>query len=442
MPVTTKPVVTPTQKMKPLYWKRIILAPTSRTESLWDQVLEPTINAKDFEDHFCQKKKVTTLEKSVDLDGDVAAAPEKIKLVSVVDLKKSNAIAFMLAKLPSGGVPALKTAVEKMDTSRLNKEVIKTLMNNVPTEEDFALIKSSEVPVANLDKPERWILDMQSLVKENLRERLRAWLFQLEFSDLHANIVSSVAALSTATADTRSCENLRRVLGVVLALGNHMNGGSARGQADGFSLEILDNLSTTKDIDNKQTLLEYVARVALDKYPKVIGLADELEALRGVQLSVSDMQADMAEIESGFSSAKAAMTKAMEVVSSDGEFAKTVPAFMTTAETEIKRAKDMMKDVVERFYSLQEYFGYPKSANSSLTCQQFFGSIHGFVTNLTKMVLKLEKERKANTSTSASSGEGKKIAGGADPLAALANAIKLGQQSGLRKRAPTTNTVV
>jgi len=43
--------------------------------------------------------------------------------------------------------------------------------------------------------------------------------------------------------------SVREVMGLVLALGNHMNGGSGtRGQADGFGLEILPKL---KDVKSK-----------------------------------------------------------------------------------------------------------------------------------------------------------------------------------------------
>lgn len=42
-------------------------------------------------------------------------------------------------------------------------------------------------------------------------------------------------------------DGVRGVVGLVLALGNHMNGGSrVRGQADGFGLEILPKLKDVK----------------------------------------------------------------------------------------------------------------------------------------------------------------------------------------------------
>lgn len=46
-----------------------------------------------------------------------------------------------------------------------------------------------------------------------------------------------------------SSESLKTILGIILALGNYMNGGNMqRGQADGFGLEILAKL---KDVKSK-----------------------------------------------------------------------------------------------------------------------------------------------------------------------------------------------
>lgn len=48
-----------------------------------------------------------------------------------------------------------------------------------------------------------------------------------------------------------SSESLKTILGIILALGNYMNGGNMqRGQADGFGLEILAKL---KDVKSKGT---------------------------------------------------------------------------------------------------------------------------------------------------------------------------------------------
>lgn len=58
-------------------------------------------------------------------------------------------------------------------------------------------------------------------------------------------------------------ESLKKVLAIILALGNYMNGGNRqRGQADGFGLEILPKLRDVKSKGkkniNKQFLIVYL----------------------------------------------------------------------------------------------------------------------------------------------------------------------------------------
>ena len=53
-------------------------------------------------------------------------------------------------------------------------------------------------------------------------------------------------------------DKIKTILGLILAIGNYMNGGTSRGQADGFGLEILAKLKDVKSKDNSQNLLQYV----------------------------------------------------------------------------------------------------------------------------------------------------------------------------------------
>lgn len=62
----------------------------------------------------------------------------------------------------------------------------------------------------------------------------------------------------------RGSAALRRVLELTLALGNFLNGGTAKGGAWGFRLDSLSKLTGTKTADGKSTLLHYMARL-LDK---------------------------------------------------------------------------------------------------------------------------------------------------------------------------------
>ena len=48
-----------------------------------------------------------------------------------------------------------------------------------------------------------------------------------------------------------------KILGQVLAIGNVLNGGTAKGQADGFDLPVFTKLTAMKDTSGK-SLLEYI----------------------------------------------------------------------------------------------------------------------------------------------------------------------------------------
>ena len=60
--------------------------------------------------------------------------------------------------------------------------------------------------------------------------------------------------------------SIKRIFGLILALGNYMNGGNRqRGQADGFGLEILPKLKDVKSKDSSYTLLHFI----VNKYIEV-----------------------------------------------------------------------------------------------------------------------------------------------------------------------------
>lgn len=64
-----------------------------------------------------------------------------------------------------------------------------------------------------------------------------------------------------------SSQSLKRLFGLILALGNYMNGGNRqRGQADGFGLEILPKLKDVKSSQSSFTLLHFI----VVKYIQVI----------------------------------------------------------------------------------------------------------------------------------------------------------------------------
>lgn len=64
-------------------------------------------------------------------------------------------------------------------------------------------------------------------------------------------------------------DGVKSILALVLAIGNYMNGGTTRGQADGFGLEILPKLKDVKSRDNSHNLLQFVVHEYVRKHDLV-----------------------------------------------------------------------------------------------------------------------------------------------------------------------------
>lgn len=107
-----------------------------------------------------------------------------------------------------------------------------------------------------MDKPERFVTELITIPK--VRDVLGCWLFLLDFAETSAPLAKHFGCLIDACNLARTNASLRKTLGIVLAVGNFLNGGSARGQADGFALDALEALASTKDVTNTITLLDYV----------------------------------------------------------------------------------------------------------------------------------------------------------------------------------------
>ena len=52
------------------------------------------------------------------------------------------------------------------------------------------------------------------------------------------------------------------MLGLILAIGNVLNAGTAKGQADGFDIKTLNSVTTFKD-NTKQTMLSFICKKML-----------------------------------------------------------------------------------------------------------------------------------------------------------------------------------
>ena len=127
--------------------------------------------------------------------------------------------------------------------------------------EDIA-VHETEHPEVPLDTPEMFLKRLSGI--HHFTERIACLMFQTEFQDAISSVSSKLTNLRSLCEYMKSSSSLKKVMALILTLGNYMNGGNRmRGQADGFGLEILAKLKDVKSKVPGVTLLHYVVRARL-----------------------------------------------------------------------------------------------------------------------------------------------------------------------------------
>ena len=84
-------------------------------------------------------------------------------------------------------------------------------------------------------------------------------MFQATFAEDIGSIRDRIKMIQTTISMLMTSSSIKKIFGLILALGNYMNGGNrTRGQADGFGLEILPKLKDVKSKESNFTLLHFI----------------------------------------------------------------------------------------------------------------------------------------------------------------------------------------
>lgn len=129
-----------------------------------------------------------------------------------------------------------------------------------------------------------------------LQERLSCFLYKKRFDITIGEVSTQLLLLENALKSLRESKNLKRVLELVLAMGNYMNGGSAKGGASGFKLDTLSKLRGTKSTtDPQNTLLHFLVTSLKTTQPSVHeGLKIDLAAVHAA--ARTEMSAVLTEV--------------------------------------------------------------------------------------------------------------------------------------------------
>lgn len=368
--------------MKPLYWTRIQIQ-DNNNNSLWGSLEEPDIiNTKEFEDLF---SKATVQAKKKPLSDTYEKKAKTKKIIKLLDGKRSQAVGILISSLHLE-MKDIQQAVLTVDNSVVDLETIEALYENRGTSDELDMIKkhyenSKEDEVKLLDKPEQFLYELSQIPE--FADRAHCIIFQSVFLDTISSIRRKVEIISNVCKEMLECNNLRVIMGLVLAFGNYMNGGNrTRGQADGFGLEILPKLKDVKSRDNRINLVDYVGLYYLRNFDmhagtekSVFPLPEPQDFFQAGQVKFDDLTKDIRKLKRDLTACEKDVQKVCSKSSDEHlqPFKTKMEGFISCAQKEHSAEEDRLNAAQKSFQDMVSYFGVkPKPGDKEVSPSYVF----------------------------------------------------------------------
>ncbi|XP_066197931.1 formin-1 isoform X2 [Saccopteryx leptura] len=380
-----KPAIEPSCPMKPLYWTRIQISDKSHntTPTLWDSLEEPDIrDTSEFEYLF---SKDTTQQKKKPLSETYEKKNKVKKIIKLLDGKRSQTVGILISSLHLE-MKDIQQAIFNVDDSVVDLETLAALYENRAQEDELVKIRkyyetSKEEELKLLDKPEQFLHELAQI--PNFAERAQCIILRSAFSEGITSVHRKVEIITRASKGLLHMKSVKDILALILAFGNYMNGGNrTRGQADGYSLEILPKLKDVKSRDNGINLVDYVVKYYLRYYDQEAGteksifpLPEPQDFFLASQVKFEDLIKDLRKLKRQLEASE----KQMAVVCKESPkeylqpFKDKLEEFFQKAKKEHKMEESHLENAQKSFETTVGYFGMkPKSGEKEITPNYVF----------------------------------------------------------------------
>jgi len=263
-PAPRKQEVKPKTVMKKLFWNSFILeeAVWSASRSVWsnlglDASAGLAFDTEELEQWFGELP-AAGRNATKHLHGRLEAVQKKRR---VLGESRRRQLCVMLARLPP--VEQTVEAIAEMDDARLSKDQVELLLANIPQSDEISSLQVAPAAEGDGAGPVEWddaeafLLQMTAIPAYGAR--LQIWAFENCFDERFEAFQAAASDIQAACRALRTSPQIHRILGMALSVGNYLNAGTNRGQADGFSMEALVQMRMLKS-QQGGSLVDFIVR--------------------------------------------------------------------------------------------------------------------------------------------------------------------------------------
>ncbi|RXN00570.1 Formin-like protein 3 [Acipenser ruthenus] len=260
-----------------------------------DEKILEDLNVDEFEEMF----KTKAQGPAVDVTSTKLVIQKGPNKVTLLEANRAKNLAITLRKAGKTSEEICK-AIQMFDLRTLPVDFVECLMRFLPTENEVKVLRQYEKekkPLESLTNEDRFMMQFSKI--ERVMQKMTIMAFIGNFSESVQMLTPQLHAIIAASVSIKSSQKLKKMLEIILALGNYMNS-SKRGAVYGFKLQSLDLLLDTKSTDRKQTLLHYIANVVKEKYIDVSLYYNELHYVeKAAAVSLDNVLMDVKELQRG-----------------------------------------------------------------------------------------------------------------------------------------------
>lgn len=276
----------------------------------------------------------------------------------IIDEKcAQNLLILLHSSLKKHSAEQIKQFVLRCDTSILSSDIIEQLLRCLPPVDQINSLCEIRCAGDKLTEGEAFIAILGEI--KDVVPRLESINFKLCIEDMVKKVEQNVSSGIAACEEIKSCQKFAKILEMVLLFGNYMNFDSVNGQAYGFKLSVLTRLKDTRDSNNKQTILHYLAESIEKKFPEVLRFSEDLHHSRTAsRIQMTDIQETMLVMENSLENLKSILGKSQESQSPDDIFTDVMMDFSVKAYGEIADLKEMIHKMENCYKAVAEYFSF------------------------------------------------------------------------------------
>ena len=368
----------PNTKMRGLAWAKIEDRQIDNT--IWDKKINDdavikNLDLKELEELFCAVQTAKPEEaEAASASGDAGAASKKKQIVTLLDPKRSNNVSIMLSRFGKMTYPEIAKAIINLDENVLPIENTAALRQLTPEPEEIEMLKEYTGDKESLGKAEKFFLEMMKI--KALGPRLNALHTKQGFDKKMEVARNAVLIMLDAVKEIKDTKKLPKMLELVLAVGNFLNGVTFRGGAYGFKLETLVKMTEVRAADGKTNMLNYLAQLCETKpaYQDLLTIQEDFphiadackESIPQAQTDLNKLKGELAQVSGAIKTAPA---------DPGDKFVPIMTAFHDKAEKVLLETLEMHGKLETDYKAVLQYFGETPSTDS----RAFFNNLNAFL---------------------------------------------------------------